>query len=330
MASTITVPNFQRIGTSIPAVAEQLVAVATAAKADLDDVDAGRSFVVDLATAAALPAGTYSNAAGTFTVTATGTLTVDSVVTALNDTILVKDQVSTFQNGLYKVTTAGAGGVSAVLTRLAGATTADAFLAGTLVSTGPAGTANPSTAFMQTSADCATLGTSAITYGLAVTTAPDAATGTKGITKMSVAPASAASPIAVGTNDPRVTTYEVLVDFDATDGSLAEQPFPWVSVAGTLTAVSIEGNAAVTQSDTDYCTITLGRRDGAGGAATTMASATTKTTGGIAVLAFRAVSMGALSATAMLATDKLTIKSVVSGAGQAVGPCILKVTYTVP
>lgn len=55
-----------------------------------------------------------------------------------------------------------------------------------------------------------TNGTDAVTKdyadGLAIAGAPDASTSTKGITTMSVAPASAATPIAVGDNDPRVPT----------------------------------------------------------------------------------------------------------------------------
>lgn len=64
---------------------------------------------------------TYNN--GTAGVGATlaaagnGTLTVDGVLTALNDRILVKDQVTQTQNGIYKVTTAGAAGAAYVLTR---------------------------------------------------------------------------------------------------------------------------------------------------------------------------------------------------------------------
>lgn len=42
--------------------------------------------------------------------------------------------------------------------------------------------------------------------GVAIAGAPDSSTTVKGITKMSVAPASATSPIAVGDNDPRVPT----------------------------------------------------------------------------------------------------------------------------
>jgi hypothetical protein len=50
------------------------------------------------------------------------------------------------------------------------------------------------------------LATKAYVDGVAIAGAPDASTTVKGITKMSVAPASATSPIAVGDNDPRMPT----------------------------------------------------------------------------------------------------------------------------
>lgn len=50
------------------------------------------------------------------------------------------------------------------------------------------------------------LTTKAYVDGIAIAGSPDATTSTKGITKMSVAPVSAASPIAVGDNDGRVST----------------------------------------------------------------------------------------------------------------------------
>lgn len=48
--------------------------------------------------------------------------------------------------------------------------------------------------------------TKAYADGIAIAGGADSSTTTKGITKMSVAPASAANPIAVGDNDPRVPT----------------------------------------------------------------------------------------------------------------------------
>lgn len=74
------------------------------------------------ATAAALPTNTYL--AGVITITATGTLTVDGHLTVLGDRVLVKNEAAGSNNGIYSVTTAGAIGIAAVLTRTADANTA--------------------------------------------------------------------------------------------------------------------------------------------------------------------------------------------------------------
>lgn len=66
-------------------------------------------------------AGTYINGVAgvgaTFTTTATGTFTIDGVTPPLNARILIKDQTSGFQNGVYNITTLGTIGVSTVFTR---------------------------------------------------------------------------------------------------------------------------------------------------------------------------------------------------------------------
>lgn len=72
-----------------------------------------------VASAAALPANTAagSGAGKTLTINAVGILTVDGVNTVLNDRILVKNEATGANNGIYKVTTEGTAGVAAVLTR---------------------------------------------------------------------------------------------------------------------------------------------------------------------------------------------------------------------
>lgn len=75
-----------------------------------------------LATAAVLPnTPTYSNGTAgvgaTLTAGANSTLTVDGTVANLNDVILVNNQASAFQNGIYTVTNAGSGAAAWVLTR---------------------------------------------------------------------------------------------------------------------------------------------------------------------------------------------------------------------
>jgi hypothetical protein len=74
-----------------------------------------------MATAAALPTCTYANGSSgvgaTLTATANGALSVDGITVATNDRILVKNQASALQNGIYVVTNTGSAGAPFVLTR---------------------------------------------------------------------------------------------------------------------------------------------------------------------------------------------------------------------
>lgn len=66
-------------------------------------------------------AGTYLNGVAgvgaTFTTTATGVLTIDGVTPPLHARVLIKDQTSGFQNGIYTITTLGAVAVPTIFTR---------------------------------------------------------------------------------------------------------------------------------------------------------------------------------------------------------------------
>jgi len=93
-------------------------------KAYVDSVASGLNILAPtrLATAAVLPnTPTYANGASgvgaTLTAGSNTTLTVDSTVANLNDVVLVKNQASAFQNGVYTVTAAGSGAAPWVLTR---------------------------------------------------------------------------------------------------------------------------------------------------------------------------------------------------------------------
>ena len=116
---------------------------------------------VNLATIAALPANTRSG--NVLTVTATGTLTIDSVLTTLGMRILVKNEATGANNGIFDVTTAGAVGVQAVLTRCADADSNADVTSGmsTLVL---AGTTLASTAWTLGTADPITLNTTSLTF----------------------------------------------------------------------------------------------------------------------------------------------------------------------
>jgi len=120
-----------------------------------------------LATAAALPANTYANGTAgvgaTLTATATGTLTVDGVLTALNDLILVKNEAAAANNGLYQVTTAGATGVAYVLTRHVDMDVATEF-PGAFIPVGAGGTANANSLWLANPTTPVTVGTTAIPF----------------------------------------------------------------------------------------------------------------------------------------------------------------------
>jgi hypothetical protein len=92
-------------------------------KAYADAVATGLTFHANcnLATTTALPTCTYNNGTSgvgaTLTATANGLLTVDSVSAVLGYRILVKNQASQVQNGIYTVTQVGSGSLPFILTR---------------------------------------------------------------------------------------------------------------------------------------------------------------------------------------------------------------------
>ena len=126
---------------------------------------------VDLATTAALSANTYNNGASgvgaTLTANANGALSVDSTLTVASNRILVKNEVTQANNGVYTVTQVGSAGTPYILTR---ATDFDSVGTGVdqidegdffLVTSG---TANVNTAWVQQTAPPITIGTTAIVF----------------------------------------------------------------------------------------------------------------------------------------------------------------------
>lgn len=111
--------------------------------------------------------GTYSNGSSgigaTFTITATGTFILDGVtINTIGQRVLLKDQSSAFQNGVYTATTIGTTGVSAVFTRATNYNQS-----GTINYTVPvfvqSGTANSTTSWQLTST-VTNVGTDSLTY----------------------------------------------------------------------------------------------------------------------------------------------------------------------
>lgn len=112
----------------ITLVADPTAAQDAATKAYVDNVTAGiNTHGQVVAASTANIAGTYANgtsdqSAGlgigaTFTASANGAISLDGISPVLNDRVLLKDQTTQTQNGIYIVTTVGTTGVPFVLTR---------------------------------------------------------------------------------------------------------------------------------------------------------------------------------------------------------------------
>ena len=136
-----------------------------ATKAYVDSVANGLDVKdsVRVASAAALAAVTYNNGAGTLTADANGALTVDGVALSVDDRVLIKDQASAVQNGIYKVTATGGASAVFVLTRTPDADTAAELTGGTFFFA-EEGTANADNGYVSTHNGTPTFGTTNITF----------------------------------------------------------------------------------------------------------------------------------------------------------------------
>ncbi len=117
---------------------------------------------VRAATTAALAAVTATTT--TLTANANGAIAaVDGVTLIQGDALLVKDQAAGAQNGIYTVTTVGSGGAPFVLTRRSDADASVEITAGMVVSVAE-GTSNVDKAFILTTNDAITVGTTALVF----------------------------------------------------------------------------------------------------------------------------------------------------------------------
>lgn len=120
-----------------------------------------------VATTAALPSNTYSNGTAgvgaTLTATANAVLTIDTHAVALNDIILVMNEATTANNGLYVCTTAGASGVAYVLTRHSDMNVAADF-SGAFIPVGNAGSVNANSLWLCNPSGTVTVGTTSTPF----------------------------------------------------------------------------------------------------------------------------------------------------------------------
>jgi len=139
----------------------------------------------DAATTTTLPACTYANGASgvgaTLTGNSNGALSAqDGVTLVVNQRLLVKDQASGLQNGLYVLTQVGTGGTPFILTREVAMDTTGEFVNSVVYVS--SGSTNGGGLFKCTNASSPTVGTTAITFarGTAGTVIPYGSISTPG------------------------------------------------------------------------------------------------------------------------------------------------------
>ena len=106
----------------------------------------------------------------------------------------------------------------------------------------------------------------------------------------------------------------------AASTTITERVIPTEKLHGQLSAVQFAG-AAIAANDTDYVTLTLSKRDGAGGGAVVLATYDSRAANNGAVTAFvpKAFTLSAVAgALDILETDVVTLKEEKGGSGQSV------------
>ena len=212
--------------------------------------------------------GTYANntpgtTASTFTITATGTLTIDGYLTVLGDRILLKNQSTALQNGIYAITTAGAVGVSAVLTRDNDSDTINK-IAGKPVSVG-LGTTNGGTQWVNANKTTDTLGTTSIVYNQSL----NSASTTSSLTSFGTN-ATLTTPTINVINATSATSTSAALFSNITTGTIA------ISANSSSAAATLNILTGATTSGTK--TINIGTNGATGSTTTINIGTTTGTT----------------------------------------------------
>lgn len=159
--STTTTPAFGDDSTNIASTAYVMAAVNAAIS------KAPTKVACQYATTAALPAVTYNNGSSginaTLTANANGALTIDSVSPTVGQRVLIKNQSSAAQNGIYLVTATGDASNPFVLTRTTDFDTPSEAVTGAMIFI-DAGVANISTDWQLITPSPITIGTTALNF----------------------------------------------------------------------------------------------------------------------------------------------------------------------
>lgn len=179
------------------------------------------------ATTAALPTVVYSNGSSgvgaTLIAVGLGALSLDGNTPAVNDSVLVKNQVAQEQNGIYTVTTVGNAGVAFVLTRRTNFDQAAEIAGGDSVFV-QAGTTNGNTTWVLSVSGAVVVGTTALPW--VQTGGPGSVTAGTGISV-----AGNQVSIDTGTTVDK-TTVQTLINKTLTSPALAGSPTAPTQTAG--------------------------------------------------------------------------------------------------
>lgn len=212
-----------------------------------------------VATTATMTA-TYANGASGVgaTLTNSGTLAalvVDGVTMAVNDRVLVKNQATAAQNGVYTVTNVGSSSVAWVMTRAADAET-NTELAGSLVCV-KKGSTNGGNTYITNFKSTDTVGTTACVWTALAVTASDITGNAATATILQNTRTIAISGGATGTATSFNGSTNISIPVTALDASVLSGIVPLTSLSGTYASASIGGNAATATKLATARTITL-------------------------------------------------------------------------
>lgn len=209
---------------------------------------------VKYATTAALATVVYANGSSgvgaTLTAVGLGAISIDGATPSAGDRVLVKNQVSTFQNGIYLVTVVGNAGVAFVLTRAIDFNQAEDIQTGDSVFI-TAGTAYTSTTWAYTGGDNPVMGTDAITFVQAAGQGSFTAGNGISITGVSIA---IDTSVTVDKNTVQTLTNKSISASQITAGTFASGSYSF-GTGNAVTLGTIELGAA---SDTTISRVSAG------------------------------------------------------------------------
>jgi hypothetical protein len=236
IANSIALPASPTTTTQSPA--DNSTKIATTAYVDNAILGQRTKEAVKYASTAALPSIVYANGSSGVGATLTGValaaISLDSSSPAVNDRVLIKNQVSTFQNGIYTVTATGSGIAVFVLTRTNDFDQASDIQTGDTVFV-TAGSTLANTTWTYNGIDSPVMGTDAITFAQAA--GPGSYTAGNGISITGVSIAIDTS-ITVDKNTSQTLTNKTLTSPTLTTPSLG------VATATSINKVAITAPAS--------------------------------------------------------------------------------------